>query len=85
MSLNEETRIAPEAVVSPAPGRRLGLALLVIATAQLMLVLDSTSTPVNTRAQLRACQRNPRPASHHAGSTHLPPTIAYCWPRMTDP
>src|SRR6266566_3139490 len=42
MSLNEETRIAPEAVVSPAPGRRLGLALLVIATAQLMLVLDDT-------------------------------------------
>src|SRR6266536_5582273 len=42
MSLSEETRIAPEAVVSPAPGRRLGLALLVIATAQLMLVLDDT-------------------------------------------
>src|SRR5258708_31398149 len=42
MSLNEETRIAPEAVVSPAPGRRLGLVLLVIATAQLMLVLDDT-------------------------------------------
>ena len=42
MSLNEETRIAPEAAVSPAPGRRLGLALLVIATAQLMLVLDDT-------------------------------------------
>src|SRR6266571_4200118 len=37
MSLSEETRIAPEAAVSPAPGRRLGLALLVIATAQLML------------------------------------------------
>src|SRR6266571_2337780 len=39
MSLSEETRIAPEAAVSPAPGRRLGLALLVIATAQLMLLL----------------------------------------------
>src|SRR5215475_5659029 len=34
--------IAPPAADRPAAGRRLGLALLVIATAQLMLVLDDT-------------------------------------------
>src|SRR6266446_10408554 len=62
MSLNEETRIAPEAVVSPAPGRRLGLALLVIATAQLMLVLDDTIVNV----ALPSMQR-----SLHLSTSHL--------------
>jgi EmrB/QacA subfamily drug resistance transporter len=42
MSPHDATEIAPQAAAPPATGRRLGLALLVIATAQLMLVLDDT-------------------------------------------
>jgi EmrB/QacA subfamily drug resistance transporter len=42
MSPHDATEIAPQAAAPPASGRRLGLALLVIATAQLMLVLDDT-------------------------------------------
>jgi EmrB/QacA subfamily drug resistance transporter len=42
MSPHDATEIAPRAAAPPATGRRLGLALLVIATAQLMLVLDDT-------------------------------------------
>jgi len=42
MSPHDTTEIAPQAAAPPARGRRLGLALLVIATAQLMLVLDDT-------------------------------------------
>src|SRR6266566_3212444 len=68
MSLNEETRIAPEAVVSPAPGRRLGLALLVIATAQLMLVLDDTIVNV----ALPSMQR-----SLHLATPHLNWVISF--------
>src|SRR6266852_3214072 len=40
MSPQDATETAPQAAASPAIGRKLGLALLVIATAQLMLVLD---------------------------------------------
>jgi hypothetical protein len=43
MSPQDATEIASQAAVSPANGRKLGLALLVIATAQLMLVLDDTN------------------------------------------
>jgi len=43
MSLHDVTKTTPRAAAAPpAAGRRLGLALLVIATAQLMLVLDDT-------------------------------------------
>src|SRR6266700_162701 len=38
----DATHTAAQAAVPPAAGRKLGLALLVIATAQLMLVLDDT-------------------------------------------
>jgi len=41
MSPQTATEIAPQVAASPA-GRKLGLALLVIAAAQLMLVLDDT-------------------------------------------
>src|SRR6266704_4992750 len=41
MSTQTATEIAPQVAASPA-GRKLGLALLVIAAAQLMLVLDDT-------------------------------------------
>jgi hypothetical protein len=39
MSPQDATETAPQVAASPATGRKLGLALLVIATAQLMLVL----------------------------------------------
>src|SRR6266571_356651 len=68
MSLNEETRIAPEAVVSPAKDRRLGLALLVIATAQLMLVLDDTIVNI----ALPSMQR-----SLHLATSHLNWVISF--------
>ncbi|HET9967809.1 MAG TPA: MFS transporter [Streptosporangiaceae bacterium] len=42
MSVHDPTQAAPQAAAPPAAGRKLGLALLVIATAQLMLVLDDT-------------------------------------------
>jgi sugar phosphate permease len=42
MSPQDATEITPQRAASPAIGRKLGLALLVIATAQLMLVLDDT-------------------------------------------
>ncbi len=42
MSVHDPAQIAAQAAAPPAAGRRLGLALLVIATAQLMLVLDDT-------------------------------------------
>src|SRR5229473_5583055 len=43
MSLHDATQNAPPAAAAPAgTGRKPGLALLVIATAQLMLVLDDT-------------------------------------------
>jgi EmrB/QacA subfamily drug resistance transporter len=42
MSLQDGTETAPRVAEARAAGRRLGLALLVIATAQLMLVLDDT-------------------------------------------
>jgi EmrB/QacA subfamily drug resistance transporter len=42
MSVQEGSRISALAQAPPAPGRRLGFALVVIAAAQLMLVLDAT-------------------------------------------
>jgi EmrB/QacA subfamily drug resistance transporter len=42
MSVNRQTETTAEVAAPAASGRRLGLALLVIATAQLMLVLDDT-------------------------------------------
>src|SRR5262249_44844916 len=42
MSVHDPEKAAPPAAAPAAAGRRLGLALLVIATAQLMLVLDDT-------------------------------------------
>src|SRR6202020_3554266 len=60
MSLFDEKIGAPEAEPASAVGRRLGLALLVIATAQLMLVLDDTIVHV----ALPTIQR----------SLHLPPS-----------
>ncbi|MEW2636198.1 MFS transporter [Streptomyces sp. NPDC048389] len=46
MSLQDRTQAAPQAAAPPQPGGRLGLALLVIAAAQLMLVLDNTIVAV---------------------------------------
>jgi hypothetical protein len=42
MSLHDGTEAAAPIAAPPAAGRKSGLALLVIATAQLMLVLDDT-------------------------------------------
>ena len=42
MSVHDPTQTVPQAAAPAAAGRKLGLALLVIATAQLMLVLDDT-------------------------------------------
>jgi hypothetical protein len=42
MSLHDRAETTSQAAAPPAAGRRLGLALLVIATAQLVLVLDDT-------------------------------------------
>ena len=60
MTLFDGKTGAPEAEAASAAGRRLGLALLVIATAQLMLVLDDTIVNV----ALPTIQR----------SLHLPPS-----------
>ncbi|MEU9158562.1 MFS transporter [Streptomyces sp. NPDC048417] len=46
MSLQDRTQAVPEAAAPPRQDGRLGLALLVIATAQLMLVLDNTIVAV---------------------------------------
>ncbi|MFF4898584.1 MFS transporter [Streptomyces sp. NPDC001068] len=46
MSLQDRTQAVPEAAAPPRQDARLGLALLVIATAQLMLVLDNTIVAV---------------------------------------
>src|ERR1022692_3044401 len=64
MSLHDATQNAPPAAAAPAgTGRRnLGLALLVIATAQLMLVLDDTIVNV----ALPSMQR-----SLHIATPHL--------------
>src|ERR1700728_4423204 len=42
MSVHDSTQTVPQAASPAVAGRKLGLALLVIATAQLMLVLDDT-------------------------------------------
>jgi EmrB/QacA subfamily drug resistance transporter len=42
MEAHDATQTAPPATATPAAGRKLGLALLIIATGQLMLVLDDT-------------------------------------------
>src|SRR5438105_6016571 len=62
MSPQDATEIIPQAAAPPAIGRKLGLALLVIATAQLMLVLDDTIVNV----ALPSMQR-----SLHLSTSHL--------------
>jgi EmrB/QacA subfamily drug resistance transporter len=62
MSVHDPTQTAPRAAAPPAAGRKLGLALLVIATAQLMLVLDDTIVNV----ALPSMQR-----SLHIATPHL--------------
>src|SRR5271163_5203259 len=42
MSVHDRAETTSQVATPPAAGRRLGLALLIIATAQLMLVLDDT-------------------------------------------
>jgi MFS family permease len=69
MSLHEVTETTPRAATAhPAAGRRLGLALLVIATAQLMLVLDDTIVNV----ALPSMQR-----SLHLATPHLNWVISF--------
>ncbi|MEU9386844.1 MFS transporter, partial [Streptomyces sp. NPDC048279] len=46
MSLQDRTQAVPKAAAPPQQGGKLGLALLVIAAAQLMLVLDNTIVAV---------------------------------------
>src|SRR5215813_10414269 len=62
MSVHDPRQTAAQAGASPPVGRRLGLALLVIATAQLMLVLDDTIVNV----ALPSMQR-----SLHIATPHL--------------
>ncbi|WP_217549270.1 MFS transporter [Streptomyces sp. GbtcB6] len=54
MSLQDRTQAVPEAAAPPQRDGRLGLALLVIATAQLMLVLDNTIVAVALPSMQRA-------------------------------
>jgi EmrB/QacA subfamily drug resistance transporter len=68
MSAHDATQTAPPAAASPAAGRKLGLALLIIATAQLMLVLDDTIVNV----ALPSMQR-----SLHIAAPHLNWTISF--------
>jgi EmrB/QacA subfamily drug resistance transporter len=69
MSLNETTRAAPRTAAVSGPGAgRLGLALVVIATAQLMLVLDDTIVNV----ALPSMQR-----SLHIATPHLNWVISF--------
>ena len=66
MSVQHRTELTPQ--TSPAGPRRLGLALLVIATAQLMLVLDDTIVNV----ALPSMQR-----SLHLATSHLNWVISF--------
>ena len=68
MSLQNRTAVTPQAAASPARERRLRLALLVIATAQLMLVLDDTIVNV----ALPSMQR-----SLHLATPHLNWVISF--------
>src|SRR2546425_1981426 len=68
MSLHDATETAPQPAAHPAAGRKLGLALLVIATAQLMLVLDDTIVNV----ALPSMQR-----SLHLATPHLNWVISF--------
>jgi len=70
MSPQDATEITPQAAAPPAAGRKLGLALLVIATAQLMLA-RSPATPASTRPRCSPtpptrCGRRPRSRVHAA-------------------
>jgi EmrB/QacA subfamily drug resistance transporter len=56
MEAHDATQTAPPATAAPAAGRKLGLALLVIATAQLMLVLDDTIVNVALPSIQRSLQ-----------------------------
>ena len=66
MSVQHRTELTPQ--TSPAGPRRLGLALMVIATAQLMLVLDDTIVNV----ALPSMQR-----SLHLATSHLNWVISF--------
>jgi EmrB/QacA subfamily drug resistance transporter len=68
MSLHDQPEHASPAAARTAPGRNLGLALLVIATAQLMLVLDDTIVNV----ALPSMQR-----SLHLATSHLNWVISF--------
>src|SRR5262249_60690663 len=68
MSVHDPRQTAAQAGASPPVGRRLGLALLVIATAQLMLVLDDTIVNV----ALPSIQR-----SLHLATPHLNWVISF--------
>jgi EmrB/QacA subfamily drug resistance transporter len=68
MSVNDAMRTAPQAAALTVPGRKLGLSLLVIATAQLMLVLDDTIVNV----ALPSMQR-----SLHIATPHLNWVISF--------
>src|ERR1700685_2248192 len=62
MSVHDPTQTVPQAAAPAAAGRKLGFALLVIAAAQLMLVLDDTIVNV----ALPSMQR-----SLHIPTSHL--------------
>jgi EmrB/QacA subfamily drug resistance transporter len=68
MSVPDAMQTAPQAAAPAVPGRRLSLALLVIATAQLMLVLDDTIVNV----ALPSMQR-----SLHIATPHLNWVISF--------
>src|SRR5262245_44765094 len=68
MSLHDGTEVSAQAAAPPAGARNLRLALLVIATAQLMLVLDATIVNV----ALPSMQR-----SLHLATSHLNWVISF--------
>jgi MFS family permease len=56
MEAYDATQTAPQATASSAADRKLGLALLIIATAQFMLVLDDTIVNVALHSIQRSLQ-----------------------------
>jgi hypothetical protein len=76
MSLSDATIGASETGPTSAVGRKLGLALLVIATAQLMLVLDDTIVNVALPTIQRSLQVPP---------SHLNWVASCCPPGRSSP
>src|SRR5260370_35303750 len=68
MSPKDATEPAPEVAASPAIARKLGLALLVIATAQLMLVLDDVRVTRRCTPAWPTCRTWPASGWPPAGS-----------------